>query len=161
MLTSLLVVKKISLRSILMYLLGLVFRHPVTGTNIVPLLPDDRIVLVRRRDTGKWALPGGMVIWGESIPSTVKRELAEETGLELIEIRRLVGVYSSPYRDSRVHSICVVVAASVRGKMAVEDLLEISEVKAFRLDELPSFDQLSYDNSQQLQDYLDDLTVVR
>ncbi|MGK7914773.1 MAG: NUDIX domain-containing protein, partial [Prochloraceae cyanobacterium] len=59
--------KKISLRSILMYLLGLVFRHPVTGTNIVPLLPDDRIVLVRRRDTGKWALPGGMVIWGENI----------------------------------------------------------------------------------------------
>ena len=60
--------------------LGIIFRHPVTGTSIIPILPDGRIVLVKRRDNGKWGLPGGMVDWGQDIPTTVRRELAEETG---------------------------------------------------------------------------------
>ena len=89
--------------------LGIIFRHPVTGTSIIPILPDGRIVLVRRRDNGKWALPGGMVNWRQDIPTTVERELAEETGLKLVKIRRLVGVYSAPDRDPRIHSICVLV----------------------------------------------------
>ncbi|NEO28854.1 MAG: NUDIX hydrolase [Symploca sp. SIO3C6] len=147
-------------RQITQYLLGLIFRHPVTGTNIVPILKDGRIVLVRRRDTGLWALPGGMVKWREDIPTTVKRELAEETGLDLVSIQRLVGVYSSPERDSRVHSICVVVAVQAKGNILVQDTLEISEAKAFTLDTLPKQDQLSYDNAQQLQDYLDSTTAV-
>lgn len=71
-------------------LLGLIFRHPVTGTSIIAVLPDGRIVLIQRRDNGLWSLPGGVVDWGEDIPTTVKRELAEETGLELVEITRLV-----------------------------------------------------------------------
>jgi 8-oxo-dGTP pyrophosphatase MutT (NUDIX family) len=75
--------------------LGLIFRHPVTGTAVIPVLPDGRIVLIRRRDNGRWGLPGGMVDWGEDIPTTVRRELAEETGLDLVKIRRLVGVYSA------------------------------------------------------------------
>jgi 8-oxo-dGTP pyrophosphatase MutT (NUDIX family) len=57
--------------------------HPCTS--IIPILPDGRIVLIRRRDNGRWALPGGIVDWGEDIPTTVRRELAEETGLELVK----------------------------------------------------------------------------
>ncbi|NEP40509.1 MAG: NUDIX hydrolase, partial [Okeania sp. SIO2H7] len=47
--------------------LGLIFRHPLTGVSVVPILPDGRIVLVRRRDNNKYALPGGMVEWGEDV----------------------------------------------------------------------------------------------
>lgn len=111
--------------------------------------------MIRRRDTGRWALPGGMVDWREDIPNTVRRELAEETGLNLVKIRGLVGVYSSPDRDPRVHSICVVVAADVRGEFNIQDKLEISEVRAFSLDKLPKPDELSYDNGQQLKNYLE------
>jgi ADP-ribose pyrophosphatase YjhB (NUDIX family) len=139
--------------------LGLLFRHPVTGTNIIPILPDGQLVLARRRDTERWSLPGGMVEWGEDITNTVRRELAEETGLELVAIRRLVGVYSAPDRDTRVHSICVVVEAEVQGTMQVQDTLEISEVQAFSLASLPQ-DGLSYDHSRQLQDYLQGLTTL-
>jgi ADP-ribose pyrophosphatase len=84
--------------------LGIIFRHPIPGTSIIPILPDGQIVLIRRRDNGRWALPGGMVDWGEDIPNAVRRELMEETGLELVRIRRLVGVYSAPDRDPRIHS---------------------------------------------------------
>ncbi len=139
--------------------LGLIFRHPVTGTAVIPILPDGRIVLIRRRDNGRWGLPGGMVDWGEDVPTTVRRELAEETGLNLVKIRRLVGVYSGADRDPRLHSICIVVAAEVEGKMQVQDTLEISEVEAFLPTAIPE-DELSHDNDKHLQDYFQGLTTL-
>ena len=139
--------------------LGIIFRHPVTGTSIIPILPDGRIVLIRRRDNGRWALPGGMVDWGEDIPTSISRELREETGLELVKIRRLVGVYSAPDRDPRIHSICVVVEADVRGDMKIQDSLEVAEVQGFELNSLPT-GELSHDHSRQMQDYMNGLTTL-
>ncbi len=139
--------------------LGIVFRHPVLGISIIPLLDNGQIVLIRRRDNGKWGLPGGMVDWGEDIPNTLKRELTEETGLEVTEVGRLVGIYSAPDRDPRIHSICVVVAAQVRGEMKIYDTSEILEVKAFDRDSLP-LGQLSHDHDRQLQDFLNGVTTV-
>jgi ADP-ribose pyrophosphatase YjhB (NUDIX family) len=139
--------------------LGIIFRHPITGTSIIPILPDGRIVLIRRRDNGLWSLPGGMVDWGEDIPNTARRELMEETGLELLKINRLVGVYSAPDRDPRIHSICVVVEAEVHGTMEIQDTLEVMEIQAFSPSFLPS-GQMSHDHTRQLQDYLKGLTTL-
>ena len=139
--------------------LGIIFRHPITGASIIPILPDGRIVLIKRRDDGCWSLPGGMVDWGEDIPTTVHRELIEETGLELVQITRLVGVYSAPDRDPRVHSICVVVEAKVQGTMEIRDTLEVMEIAAFATDSLPS-GKMSHDHNRQLQDYLNGLTTL-
>lgn len=139
--------------------LGIIFRHPITGTSIIPILPDGRIVLIRRRDDGLWALPGGIVDWGEDIPNTVHRELMEETGLELVKINRLVGVYSAPDRDPRIHSICIVVEAEVHGTMEIQDTLEVMEIQAFCANFLP-LGQMSHDHTRQLQDYLKGLTTL-
>ena len=139
--------------------LGIIFRHPIAGTTIIPILPDDRIILVRRHDNGKWGLPGGIVDWGEDIPQAAKREIKEETGLDLVKIRKLVGVYSAPDRDPRIHSICIVLEAEVDGTMGVRDTLEISEVAAFEPSEIP-FGNLSHDHDRQLQDYLDGKTTL-
>lgn len=139
--------------------LGILFRHPVTGVTMIPILPDGRIVLIRRRDTGQWGLPGGIVNWGEDIPTTVERELEEETGLNLVKIHRLVGVYSAPDRDPRLHSISVLVEASVQGTMGAQDTLEVSEVEAFTIASLPKGD-LSHDHDRQLQDYLNGVTTI-
>lgn len=139
--------------------MGVIFRHPIAGVTIIPILPDGRIVLVRRRDTGKWGLPGGLIDWGEDIPNTAKRELTEETGLTLLRIRRLVGVYSSFDRDPRIHSISVSIEAEADGSFAILDTLEISEVRAFSIDSLPLGD-FSHDHERQLQDYLRGGTVV-
>jgi ADP-ribose pyrophosphatase YjhB (NUDIX family) len=139
--------------------LGILFRHPVMGTSIIPILPDGRIVLIRRRDNGKWGLPGGIVNWGEDIPTTVERELEEETGLEVSKIRRLVGVYSSPERDPRVHSICVVIEVEAQGTMQVKDTMEVLDVQAFPPNSLP-IGTLSHDHDRQLQDYFNGLTTL-
>ena len=139
--------------------IGIIFRHPILGVTLIPILVDGRLVLIRRRDTGQWGLPGGIVDWGEDITTTAKRELAEETGLELVKIRRLIGVYSSPDRDPRLHSIAVTLEVEVRGNLAVGDPLEISEVSAFEQQDLP-LGNLAHDHDQQLQDYLDGVTRV-
>ena len=139
--------------------LGIIFRHPVTGITLIPVLPDGRIVLVQRRDSGKWGLPGGMVDWGEDIPNTAYRELIEETGLKLVKIRRLVGVYSAPDRDPRIHSISVLVEVEAKGTLEVKDKLEIIEAKAFSPEDLPS-GNLSHDHDRQLKDYFNGLTTI-
>ena len=139
--------------------LELVFRRPVLGIGVIPLLPDGSIALILRRDTGKWAIPGGFVNWGEDIPTAANRELVEETGLEMVKISRLVGTYSGQYRDPRLHSICVVLAAEVQGKLIIKDTLEVEEVKAFAPENLP-LDNLSFDHDRQLKDYLAGVTVV-
>ena len=139
--------------------LGIIFRHPVTGTTIIPVLPDGRIVMIQRSDSGKWGLPGGMVDWGEDIPHAARRELEEETGLKLTKIKSLRGVYSDPKRDPRFHSISVLLEVEAEGELEPEDKLEILQVKAFAIDELPLGD-LSHDHDRQLQDYLDGKVAI-
>lgn len=139
--------------------LGIIFRHPITGTTIIPILPNGQIVLVRRQDTGQWGLPGGIIDWGEDISTAAHRELKEETGLKLLKIRRLVGVYSAPDRDPRIHSISILIEADVDGTFNVQDVLEVTEVKAFSPSDLP-LGNLSHDHEQQLTDYLQGLTVL-
>ncbi len=150
------------MRSVWRYIstvIGIIFRHPVAGTTIIPILPDGRIVLIQRSDSGKWGLPGGMIDWGEDIPTAAGRELKEETGLHLTKIRGLRGVYSDPQRDPRLHSISILVEVEAEGEFDPEDKLEVLQVKAFTKDELP-LGNLSHDHDRQLQDYLNNSLVV-
>ena len=53
------------------------------------------LVQERRYPAGKWSFPGGLMELGESAEQTARREVAEETSLELGELT-LIGVYSGP-----------------------------------------------------------------
>ncbi len=138
--------------------LGIIFRHPVTGVSIIPILPNGQIVLMQRRDNGHWGLPGGFIDWGETIATTVKRELKEETGLDLSKISRLVGVYSAPDRDYRLHSICIVVEAQVEGNLHISDPLEVLALQAFTRETLPK--SLTHDHGEQLKNYFQGSTTL-
>lgn len=59
---------------------------------------EGRILMQCRGDFGWWGLPGGMLEPGESLAECTRREVLEETGLE-IRVTRLIGVYSSPDFD--------------------------------------------------------------
>ncbi|WP_376796873.1 NUDIX domain-containing protein [Thermogemmatispora sp.] len=70
---------------------------------VFALIFDDegRILLVHRNDIDWWNLPGGGMELGETVDEAVRREVREETGLEVV-VERLVGVYSKPQKEEVV-----------------------------------------------------------
>jgi len=113
-------------------------RRPVVGVVAAARAPDGRWVLIRRADTGTWAMPGGTLEWGETLTSTLARELLEEAGVEVLGAARLVGVFSRPDRDPRFHGVTVAVACDVGlpGRPPANPL-EIREVRLFEDAQLP------------------------
>jgi ADP-ribose pyrophosphatase len=59
-----------------------------------------QILLIQRKDTEEWALPGGMSDFGERATKTLQRELGEETGLALA-MEDAVVVYQGYVDDPR------------------------------------------------------------
>jgi 8-oxo-dGTP diphosphatase len=107
-------------------------RRPVVGIAAAARARDGRWLLVRRTDTGEWALPGGTLEWGETLRSAIERELREEAGVQVLELGELSGVYSAPERDLRFHAVTVVVHATVSEPLrAPENPAEIAEARLF------------------------------
>ncbi|HEX2730482.1 MAG TPA: NUDIX domain-containing protein [Polyangiaceae bacterium] len=115
-----------------------ILRRPVVGVTAIARAADGRYVLIRRSDTGQWALPGGTVEWGETLERCIRRELLEEAGVEVISLAELLGVYSRPERDFRFHAVTVVVRAKVTLPLRPpKNPVEIAEVGLFHEAELP------------------------
>ena len=61
-------------------------RRPETSVGAV-VISDDLILLIRRGRgpaQGQWSVPGGRVEWGETLQEAVVREVAEETGQDVV-----------------------------------------------------------------------------
>jgi 8-oxo-dGTP pyrophosphatase MutT (NUDIX family) len=85
---------------------------PTAPVPIVRALVADgrrRLLLLRRANTGhgegRWCLPGGKVDYGVAIEEAVRRELAEETGLELVSARLFFVQDSLPMGPGGMHCI--------------------------------------------------------
>ena len=88
-------------------------KTPLLTTDCVISDKTGRVLLIRRKNEpfkGAYALPGGFVEIGETLEAGCRREVAEETGLAVSQLR-LVGVYSDPRRDPRGHTVSVAFAA--------------------------------------------------
>src|SRR5215212_9055650 len=57
--------------------------------------PAERLLLVRRCDSGTWELPGGRVDIGETAVDAAIRETAEEAGVHVV-VTGLVGIFTDP-----------------------------------------------------------------
>jgi ADP-ribose pyrophosphatase YjhB (NUDIX family) len=67
----------------------------VPAVSVVVTNDASEILLIRRTDNDNWALPGGAVDIGESLPQAGIRETREETGIDC-EITGLSGIYTDP-----------------------------------------------------------------
>ncbi|WFB09715.1 NUDIX domain-containing protein [Streptomyces sp. LX-29] len=116
----------------------------VPAASVVVVDDSGSILLQRRRDNDMWALPGGVMNIGESLPDCAVRETREETGID-VEIVGIVGTYTNPghvfaYDDGEVRqefSICFL-ARPIGGHVAVSD--ESTDVRWFapgEIDALP------------------------
>jgi len=112
------------------------------------------IVLIQRRHPpAGWALPGGFCEIGETVEDAVRREVREETGLELEGLKQF-RVYSDPDRDPRFHTVSVVFAADGKGELKGGD--DAKKAKVFKLDELPK--EIPFDHRKIIEDYTASIT---
>lgn len=109
----------------------------------------DGIVLIRRRHPPHgWALPGGFVDVGERLEDAARREMREETSLD-VELVELLGVYSDPARDPRGHTASAVYVGRASGTPRAAD--DAAAVGIFRETDLPA--PLVFDHADILGDY--------
>lgn len=97
--------------------------HPGSAA-IVPLLPRDRVVLVRqtRIATGKqlWEIPAGTLNRGEAPLACAKRELTEETGFAGTHFEKIAEFFTAPgFCTEKLHVFLARVLTA--GKTSLED----------------------------------------
>lgn len=124
------------------------YRNPFPTVDIIIEL-ENKIVLIKRKNPPYgWALPGGFVDYGESLESAAIREAQEETGLAIYNLQ-LLGCYSDPARDNRMHTITTVFIARATGIPQAAD--DAAELALFTPEGLPT--PLCFDHALILSDY--------
>jgi len=109
------------------------WRNPRLVVGTLPVL-DGLVHLARRAiepGAGRWTYPGGFLEVGEAAQEGARRETEEETRL-LVEVGRLIGVYSRPHAGV----VSIIYEAAVVGGEALPGA-ETTEVRAFGPDEIP------------------------
>ena len=105
---------------------------------------DGGVVLIRRSKApllGEWSLPGGRLELGETLEQGLRRELREETGLE-VEPLQLLTVLDRIDRDGeeiRYHYVIVDYLCERRGG-ELRAGSDASEVALVELADLPAYD---------------------
>lgn len=103
------------------------------------IIEEDRILLVRERLDGAWALPGGWADIGLSPFQTAVKEVREETGYEA-QAERLLAVFDKQFQEhppSPHHIYKFFIGCRITGGVAAKGTLETSEARFFSLDMLP------------------------
>ncbi len=118
---------------------------------IAPAAGGRSVLLIQRANdpfAGRWALPGGFLEPRELLEHCARRELREETGLEVDALEQL-GAYDTPGRDPRGWIISAVYIARVGEELPVAGADDAADARWFGLRELP---QLAFDHDRVLAD---------
>jgi 8-oxo-dGTP diphosphatase len=139
---------------------GFVYYASSKPTACAICVDDRRRVLLARRAhepfKGRWDLPGGFLDEGEHPLDCLRRELREETGLE-VEPLDFVGIWMDRY-PTRTHVRATLnlywTARVVRGSPAPAD--DVSELGWFAADELPAEEELAFHIAEVLRTWRDE-----
>jgi ADP-ribose pyrophosphatase YjhB (NUDIX family) len=119
---------------------------------------DGCVLLVRRRDNNAWAMPAGSMELGESVLDCLKREVKEETGLDVVSATA-IAIYSEPrfaFTNSygAQHQMFSVVfrVDEWRGSL-LSDTDETFEARFFDVDDLPEIPSLYRETLEDLRQF--------
>ncbi|RKN79022.1 NUDIX domain-containing protein [Paenibacillus ginsengarvi] len=126
---------------------------------------DERILFVKRRDNGAWVMPAGGMELHESIFDCVKREVKEETGLDVIRAKP-IALYTGPrfeytngYGDENKMFSVVFLVEEWAGEL-VKQTDETTDARFFATDELPEIPELYRETIEDLRNYRNSGTVI-
>ena len=127
-------------------------RPAVTADCIVMTRDDEPKVLLIERGhepfKGCWAFPGGFMNMDETTEQCAIRELEEETGLKVNEIKQ-IGAYSKVDRDPRGRTITVAFLALVDEPLPVKGQDDAAKAQWFSIKNLP---KLAFDHKEIMKD---------
>lgn len=88
--------------------------NPIPVVDVIIQQDSEVLFAKRKKDPFKdyLGLPGGFVNIGETIEEAARREVKEETSLD-IELTDILGIYSDPQRDPRGHIMSTVFVGRV------------------------------------------------
>ena len=125
------------------------YLNPFPTADIIIEQGDGIVLILRRNEPRRWAIPGGFCDYGESLEEAAVREAVEETGLD-VELIEQFHTYSDPRRDPRQHNITTVyIARAIGGTLQAQD--DAQDIGIFSEDDLPP--QLAFDHDEILKDY--------
>ena len=113
--------------------------------------PTPKVLLIERGADpykGCWAFPGGFMNMDETTEQCAIRELEEETGLKVSEIKQ-IGAYSKVDRDPRGRTITVAYLAVIDAPVVVTGQDDAAKAQWFPIDNLPP---LAFDHEEIMQD---------
>jgi 8-oxo-dGTP pyrophosphatase MutT (NUDIX family) len=112
----------------------------MVGAAVLVLDEQNRLLMMKRSDIGRWGIPGGAMELGEIVENAARREALEETGLAIGEMS-LFGVFSGPelyYKypgGDEVYNVSIVyMSHDWRGEVQLNE--EHTEWKWFAADEI-------------------------
>ena len=140
----------------LLYVKGQGYRNPVPTVDSI-IQSDSQILLVKRRKEpfkDYLVLPGGFVNEGERVEDAAKREVKEETSLD-IELIDILGVYSEPKRDPRGHIMSTVFIAKISQNNDKMDAKAQDDSAAIEWIDIEKTDntRLGFDHTKIIADY--------
>ena len=112
---------------------------------------EPQVLLIQRGNEpfkGCWAFPGGFMNMDETTEQCAVRELEEETGLKVTEIKQ-IGAYSRVDRDPRGRTITVAYLAIIDKVENVKGLDDAAKAQWFPLSDLP---KLAFDHEEIMKD---------
>ncbi len=110
---------------------------PIIGVGAV-IVDRNRVLLVRRATEplkGEWSVPGGMLELGEKLRDGVRREVSEETGLQ-VEPGDVLDVFDSIFQDEQgrtqyhyvlIDYLCRVVSGEAKAGSDVSEVRWVQE----------------------------------
>lgn len=113
-------------------------RRPLVGVAVF-VVADGRVLLGKRRGShgaGTWALPGGHLEWGETPEECARREVLEETGLALDDIRH--GPFTNDvFPEGRHYVTLFLTARRSGGTLSLREPAKCERWEWFSWDQLP------------------------
>mgnify|MGYP001167292049 FL=1 len=119
--------------------------QPIVGVGAI-IFRDDQVLLIQRGkepSLGQWSIPGGAILVGETLEEGVRREIFEETHLE-VQVLTLVKVLERVFRDSDgrvvyhyvlVDFLCHYLAGELRSDSDAQDarFVNLQDLPAYRI----------------------------
>jgi len=128
------------------------YPRPAVTVDAILISKQNSVLLIERgREPfkGKWALPGGFIDMDEELETACQRELEEETGLRVGELKQF-RAFGGVNRDPRHRTISVLFYAFTEDELVACAGDDAANAQWFSLDQLP---ELAFDHQQILEEF--------